>query len=54
MDYITVKRPVSIRLMKEVILYHTGIDYNTQNTWTDLACIYKLCMRELNQQARGR
>ena len=52
MDYITVKKPVSIRLMKEVVLFHTGIEYNKQNTWTDLGSIYKLCMRELNQRAR--
>ena len=53
-EYITIEesKPVSIKLMKEVILFHTGIEYNEQNTWTDLGAYYTMCLKEINKQER--
>ena len=52
MEFLAVKKPVSVKLLKEVILFHNGIDYNKQNTWTDLGAYFNLCMREINKESR--
>ena len=52
MEFITIDKPVSVKLMKEVILFHTGIDYNKQNTWTDLGAYFNLCMIEITKESR--
>ena len=51
MEYMTVKRPVSTRLMKEVILYANKVEFDEKNTWLDLDIAFKLAMKQLNQGA---
>ena len=54
MEYITINRPVSIKLMKEVILFDRGVPYNEQHTFSDLGTAYKASMHSLNSKARAR
>ena len=51
MQYITVKRPISTRLMKEVISYANKREFDESNTWLDLHIAFKLAMKQLNQGA---
>ena len=49
MEYITIKKPVSTKLMREVYLYAFGVDYNHDTTWMDLGVAYKYAMNYLQQ-----
>ena len=54
-DYITTgTKPISTRLMKEVILLDRGVPYNEQNTFSDLGTAFQASMISLNHKERAR
>ena len=48
---VTVKRPISTKLMKEVIFCANKVEFDEKNTWLDLDIAFKLAMKQLNQGA---